>query len=287
MQHSDDRPTTSGRPSLLSNEQQAEADRHRILSGLDAKPAGTTAGAGKARRGKLTWLIAAAAALALGAGSMVWLTSEGEKEIVLAGTAPLPSVAAPAVALASESAVASAEAEQVSTAAILEDAPVVESPAAAGDADKEGPDELTKLLEPQAAPLVMAKPAPARAAAKAPVKKPVVVAKAVPAKSVVKPRVQQTEMAMNVQPVLKKKPAAQAKKPAAHTDTDVALLAALVAHSKAKEPKRGTPAARLQQCKTLGSVAEAEQCRARLCASSAKKESECKAPSLAKASSET
>lgn len=284
MQHSDDRPTTSGRPSLLSTEQQAEADRHRILSGLDAKPAGTTAGAAKARRGKFTWVVVGAAVLALGAGSMVWLTSEGEKEIVLAGTAPLPSEAAPAVALA-EPPMASPKVEEVSTATILDDTPMVASESPPKPA-KSGPDELTKLLDPQGAPVVVAKPAPApvRVAAKPPVKKPVVLAKA-PAKAAVKPRVEMAEMAMNVQPVVKKKPAA--KKAVVQTDTDVALLAALVAHSKAKEPKRGTPGAKLQQCKTLGSVAEAEQCRARLCASTAKKESECKAPSLAKASSET
>ena len=284
MQHSDDRPTTSGRPSLLSSEQQAEANRHRILSGLDAKPTGTTAGAGKARRSKFTWVFVGAAVLALGAGSIVWLTAEGEKEIVLAGTAPLPSTAAPAVALAAEPPTASPQPEEVSTATILDDTPMVATPAPPAKAATGGPDELTKLLEPGGAPLVMDKPAaaPVRVAQKAPVKRPVVAAKAAP-----KPRVQQTEMAMNVQPVLKKKPAVQTKKPAVQTDTDVALLAALVAHSKAKEPKRSTPAAKLQQCKALGSVAEAEQCRARLCASTAKKEAQCKAPSLAKASSET
>ena len=285
MQHSDDRPTTSGRPSLLSTEQQAEADRHRILSGLDAKPAGTTAGAAKARRGKFAWVAVGAAVLALGAGSMAWLTAEGEKEIVLAGTAPVPSEAAPAVALA-EPPMVGPKVEEVSTATILDDTPMVASEPPPAKPAKSGPDELTKLLDPQGAPVVVAKPAPApvRIAAKPPVKK-VVLAKA-PTKAVEKPRVQMAEMAMNVQPVLKKKPA-PAKKAVVQTDTDVALLAALVAHSKAKEPKRGTPGAKLQQCKTLGSVAEAEQCRARLCAGTAKKESECKAPSLAKASSET
>lgn len=279
MQHSDERPTTPGRPSLLSSEQQAEADRHRILSGLDGSPAGTTAGAEKARRGKFTWLVVGAAVLAMGAGSMVWLTSEGEKEIVLAGTAPLPSTAAPAVPLASEPVTAppSAEADEVSTAAILEDAPVIAVKPAPVAEKKPLVDELTKLLENKI-------PAPARAAAKPAVKKPVVVAKAAPAKAPAKPR--PMAMASNVEPVFKKKPVVAAK-PVVRQDSDVALLAALVAHTKASQPKPNSPAAKLQQCKTLASVTEAEQCRARLCAASAKNESECKEPSLAKASSES
>lgn len=221
----------------------------------------------------MTWLVAGAAVLAMGAGSMVWLTSEGEKEIVLAGTAPLPSTAAPAAALASEP-VPHVEAEEVSTAAILEDAPVI----APKVADKKAPvDELTKMLERPAA-------APVRVAAKPPPKKPVV-AKAAHAKAADKPH--PTAMASNIEPVIKKKPAVVTAKAQPRQDSDVALLAALVAHSKAVQPKKTGPAAKLQQCKTLASVAEADQCRARLCASTAKSEPECKAPSLAKASSES
>ena len=278
MQHSDERPTISGRPSLLSSEQQAEADRHRILSGLGGKPDGTTVRARKARRGKLSWLAAGVAVLALGAGSAAWLSSEGEKEIVLAGTAPLPSAAAPAAALATEP-MAAPPADEVSTAAILEDMPLVATKNVRSKEKEqaEAEDELSKMLAPRSPPPV---------AAKAAFKKPVVVAKAAPpAKAAEKPRM--TAMAMNVEPVLRKKPVVQ-KKPVLQADSDVALLAALVAHSKSAQPKRGTgPAAKLQQCKTLGSVAEAEQCRARLCAGTAKNEAECKAPSLAKASSES
>lgn len=292
MQHSDERPTTSGRPSLLSSEQQAEADRHRILSALDSKPGSNSAGAKKARKGTTAWLLAGAAVLAIGAGSMAWLSNEGEKEIILAGTAPLPSTAAPAAALASEPVVAPApapaEAEEVSTAAILEDAPVVAAKPTVA-AKNQPDDELTKFLEPKA-------PAPVRVAAKPAPKKPVVVAKAAPAKAAPaktaavkpadKPRPQPTAMASNVEPVIKKKPVVPAKA-VVRQDSDVALLAALVAHSKASQSKKSTPASKLQQCKTLPSVAEAEQCRARLCESSAKNESECKGSKIAKASSES
>lgn len=268
MQHSDERPQSSGRPSLLSTEQQAEADRHRILGGLDGKPKGSTAGAAKSRRGKLNWLAAGATVLALGTGSALWLSAEGEKEIVLAGTAPLPSAPAPAAALAAEPVKLTPEPEEVSSAAILEDAPVV----ASAPAD----DELSKMLEPKADA-----PAPARVAVTAAPKKHVALAKVA-----AKPHAP-TAMAMNVEPVLRKKPPAHSKA-VAPEDADVALLAALVAHSKATQAKRpGGAAAKLRQCKTLGSVAEAEQCRARLCAGSAKNESQCKGPNLAKASLES
>jgi hypothetical protein len=274
LQHSDERPPTSGRPSLLSSEQQAEADRHRILGGFDSKPVGTTAGPEKVRKGKLKWIVAGATVVALGAVSMSWLASEGEKEIILAGTAPLPSTAAPAAALAS------VDAEEVSTAAILEDTPVLATKAAAVADSKAPVDELSKLLEPQAAP---------RVAAKAPPKKPVVVAKAAPVKVVAKAAEKPQPMAMNLEPVVSKKKPVATPKAATNADSDVALLAALVAHSKATQaPKRSSgPASKLQQCKTLATVAEAEQCRARLCATTAKNESECKAPKLAKASSDT
>ena len=279
MQHSDERPTSSGRPSLLSSDQQAEADRHRILSGLDSKPDGTSAGAQKARRGKVTWIAAGVAVLAIGAGSAAWLSGEGEKEIVLAGSAPLPSMAAPAAALASQPRAATPEADEVSTAAILEDTPSIASKAVPAGAKKAPVDELSKMLEPHPA-------APVHVAAKAAPKKAVVLAKAAPPKVAAKAHADMT-MTMNVEPVLKKKPALHPKE-VVQTDSDVALLAALVAHSKASPPKRAAGfAAKLQQCKTLPSVAEAEQCRARLCAGSAKTDGECKAPDLAKASSDS
>ncbi|MFL6659643.1 MAG: hypothetical protein ACJ8GW_16305 [Massilia sp.] len=282
MQHSDERPPTSGRPSLLSTEQQAEADRHRILGTLESNPESTSAGAAKARRGKMVWVAAGAAVVALSAGTAVWLVSEGEKEIVMAA-APPAAVAAPLPPATPAPKAAPAEAEEVSTAAILDEAPSAPAkPAALADA-KTAPDELTKMLEARAEPKTAhaAHAAPKVAA----VKKPVAVAKATPAKAHEK---QDAEaMAMNIEPVIAKKGAVHAKA-ATQSDSDVALLAALVAHSKAGQPKKATgPASQLQQCKTLASVAEADQCKARLCASTAKKESECKATNLAKASTDS
>ena len=293
MQHSDERPPTSGRPSLLSLDQQAEADRHRILSGLDSKPAVTTADGQKPRGAMLTWLVAGAVVLALAGGAGLWLMSEGEKEIVAAGTAPLPATPSPAAALASEAPTMRGTADDVSTAAILEDAPPLAEKPNPADSKKQAIDELTKMLEdgiPAAEPKNGAGPAlvvadgkanstegvrpvapvrtvkPARTAAKAPPKKPAVAVRAQASNIAPRPR------AVASAPAKKK----VVVKPAVPVDNDVALLAALVAHSKATQPKTGTGVtAKLKQCKSLDSVAEADQCRARICAG-AKNELACK-----------
>ncbi len=283
MQHSDERPPTSGRPSLLSLDQQAEADRHRILSGLDNKPAATTAGQEKNRRGIYTWIAAGAAVLVLSAGAGMWLVSEGEKEIVLAGTAPLPATPAPAAALATEAPPMRGTADDVSTAAILDTAPVIGAKPGADGGKKQDDDELTRMFDQGAlapagkgvtpvAVKAAPRPAPPRAAKPRPV-----------AKAVKKPAAAADgHGAYNVAPRPRPVVAGAAKKkaaaPAAPVDSDVALLAALVAHSKATAPKSSSGvAAALKQCKSLGSAAEAKQCRTRVCAGN-KGEAECKAP---------
>lgn len=299
MQHSDERPPTSGRPSLLSLDQQAEADRHRILSGLDSTPAPASEGSGKSRRGMYTWLAAGATVLALGGGAGLWLMSEGEKEIVAAGSAPLPAAPAPAAALAGEAPPMRGTAEDVPAAAILNDTREIAAKPDSAVGKKHGDDELTKMLEhgmpaasakdgavpaaaaeakggvavataahpPVPVPVPARAPKPARTLAKAPLKKPAPLhANANASNLTPHPRAAAT-------PAAKKKAETKAAVP---VDNDVALLAALVAHAKATQPKTGTGvAAKLKQCKSLDSVAEANQCRARICAG-AKNEAECK-----------
>lgn len=317
MQHSDERPPTSGRPSLLSTEQQAEADRHRILGTLDDKLGAAPAGPRGQR--KYSWLAAGlVAVVAIGAGSAFWLNGEGEKEIVLASSAPLPAAPAAAAPLVTEPVPVNPEADEVSTAAILQDVPAGPAKPAAGLQDKPAPDDLTSLLEgpsgepsaaevaaPIAAAGVAAQPAakavplapkaPARPAPdKSPAEKPAPVkaaARPAPVKIAGKPAPKTAQKKENRPAQKTAVAAAPAKKkaeaPAKPVDTDVTLLAALVAHSKATQSRKAvTPADKLRQCKTLGSVAAAEQCRARLCAAGAKNEAECKAPRLAKASAE-
>ena len=295
MQHNDERPPTSGRPSLLSPEQQAESGGPRILGGIAADATPST---GPSRGSKRSWIAASVVAVAaIGAGAAFWLSSEGEKEIVLASSDPVPPMAAPTVPSASEPGVApppasaNPEAEQVSTAAILQDVPPAPvKPALAGS--KKPADELTRLLEHPAAaakaPLAMASaPVPATAAEVKAVPKlaPKKVAAATP-KAAAKPAHKAAPHALAEAPVKKK--SELHPKAAPGMDSDVTLLAALVAHSKAIQPKKTSAAGeKLRHCKTLGSVDEAEQCRARLCAASAKNEPECKAPRIAKAATET
>jgi len=313
LQHSDDRPTTSGRPSLLSTEQQAEADRHRILGGLDDSPEGPN---GSKR--KYSWMAAAlVAVVAIGAASAVWLADESEAPIVPAASMAPLATPAPAAPLASDPAPvldqaplspgvarpSNPEAENVSTAAILEDAPVLEAGPLVPEVKKAEEDELTKLLDQPAAavgaaPVTAAKaldkpvakvdnkPVPAMVkVADKPVANKTVVARPAPPKQVAKAAPKAVPVKAEKHPLA----SAQPKKknevhPRAQVDSDVALLAALVAHSKANQPKRSSAAAeKLRQCEALGSDSEAEACRARLCASSAKKEAECKAPRMAKA----
>lgn len=323
MQH-DERQPTSGRPSLLSTEQQADADRNRKLGVLDAKP-GAASGSMPGKRKYSLLAGALVAVVAIGAGSAIWLSSEGEKEIVLASSTPLPAAPAPAAPLASDLPAPGAEMDDVSTAAILEDAPPAEENAAApalaltptsdavlatAQSDKSA-DDLTSMLErpPGAAPAQakgpqiadLAGPAPAKPAPKSaakPASKPAakpapkkpVLAKAAPAKATSKATGQKsgqksTKKTAAAAAAAKKKAQAQPKPP---QDTDVTLLAALVAHSKATAPKKAvTPAEKLRQCKTLGTVSQADQCRERLCASSAKNEAQCKAARLAKGPAES
>jgi hypothetical protein len=280
LQHSDERPP-SGRPSLLTQDQQSEADRHRILSGLDNRPGATSAGEAKGRKSMAMWLAAGSAVLAFGTGAGYWLVSEGEKEIVLASV-PLPATPAPAAALASDAPVVRGTADDVPADAILQDVPYSVDNVA--DSNKQEPDELTRLLEQgipaqpdrSVPPLVMdsGKGAPERAA---PVKaqekrapKPMrAVAKQPMSKPMSTPVVRAREEASNIAPRPRVSAPGKKKadaKPAAPVDSDVALLAALVAHSKATEPKSGGAAAKLRQCKSLATVADANACRARVCA---------------------
>jgi len=311
LQHNDERPPTSGRPSLLSTEQQAATGGPRILGGHDSEAAPGAAGSSRSKRG-YAWLAAGViAVVAIGAGSAGYLDGDGEKEIVLASTEALPGAPPPGAPLAAELAVGVApaqptsnpEADQVSTAAILQDTPPVESKLA--HAPQPAADELTKLLEhpgtaPEVPPRVIERaPAPPKPAVANPAPKPVVkttAAKPAPAKnaSTAKPAPKIVARAAQKKPVHPLAAAPSKKKGEVHPkasagmDSDVTLLAALVAHSKALQPKKGlTRAEKLRQCKTLGSAAEAQQCRARVCAGGANTEVECKVPRIAKATTQS
>lgn len=294
MQSSQEGPAPSKRPSLLGAEQPEQSDSQRLLAGIEAgsKPKNSAAKPPSPPSRKTAWVVALLVLAAAG-GTAAWMNS-GSDEPVLAVAAPVSPAparqAAPVAAVASTA--ASIEAPDVSTAAILHDTTADEDKAAqrtvaaaAKPASKADTEALTALLEDKPA-------APARKAAKE---------RDDSATAESKRAAERTrEKRLALRDRLKKEQAEKhplarnvvAKKAAApEVDTDVALLAALVAHSKASQqatrtsaPASGPDAKKLRQCKALSSVAEAEECRARLCTGSAKTSAACKPASVAQVS---
>lgn len=281
MQRQDDRPSKGGRPSLLSSEQQAEAERSRILSSLDSKPAApAVAGApGRAKgSGRLVvWGVVGLGALAAVGGVLAWMSNTPDVDSlpVVAEAAP----AKPAVAAAAPAA-GPAEAE-VSTAAILEDTTAAVSPPAEGKLPSlkemlaeppkptSGHEELKQALErPQPKATQFAK------AEHKPEHKPEHKAE------------KKTERKSDNVKLAQKTAPAKDKAPAKPADNDVTLISALMAHLQTRPPARktSTPADQLKTCKQYNAAGE-EQCRARLCAADAKKEPECKPAPAAKTAS--
>lgn len=283
-----DQSRRPGRPSLLPEQPPPDAS-HSILSKLDGRPNPTRAAPARPRPGRAAWF---ALALAVGGGAFAWLT----RAPGLAEQAPLPLAVAPpqhaaaplAPALAASAApVSSSPApaldDNVSAAAILQDTPQLPAPAPTSPATGRAPasgakDELMTLLD--------APPAAKAEKAAAPRREVVKVARVEKTgrkekeKSAARESAPARDKARAV--AAKKAPAA---KPAAPVDTDVALLAALLAHTKKAPASAGTKAAReLKRCAALGSGA-ADKCRERLCAGESKGAPECKAPRVAKAAS--
>lgn len=266
MQRDDERPPSTGRPSLLSKEQPAGADRNNILNGLEgkpAKPARAAAAAPAASKGRsklVIGVIAGLALLAMAIGVGAWMSGEPDVEPMVAHTAPpaapvTPPAAAPAAApdtatIIEETAAVSPAADNTrSLKDMLSDTPA---------ATKQPHDELTAAFESKPA---VAKPKLAQAKTE-------------------KPRPKAVKVAQKTEPVKAK------AKPA--PDSDVALLAALMAHVQAGQPSKApsTPAYQLKQC-ALQNEAGAAQCRAHLCANAARKEPECKNPAPVKTASES
>lgn len=269
MQRNDKRPPTAGRPSLLSSEQQAEAERHRILSGLDERSGTIFSSVDTPRSRQFKWLAFGVTVLALSAGTGALLSGESEKAVVIASTVPGQSSEVLPPAFPPETMAVHDVQEEASTAAILEDAPATAPVAVPPEEISSGNDEVRATLERGASaqfPAIRGS-APREALS----------AKRPKLKIAQSPRPPQAA-------ALRAKKKIPADRKARAPDSDVALLAALVAHSKATQPKRTPAAIKLNECKTLGSVSHAEECRARLCDAAAKDEPECKGAHLAKAS---
>ncbi len=270
MHEREDRRTGSTRPSLLSSDQQADTERSSILGNLDSKSGKRSKPKEPARSGKLRWVTAGVTLAALCGAAVVWSDYDaGVASVPAVVAAPVKAPHAPPAPAVEVASVPPVEPE-VSTAAILEEPPRESEKSlhellGATPASKAAPDELARALEK-----------PERRAPKKERKPVAKVAKTKPGP---------------VKVARKDKPravAAAPKKKPAPVDSDVALLAALVAHAKAKpESQVSKTGAKLKQCAALGSVAEADKCRERLCSGSAKNEAECKGQRVVKVASET
>lgn len=315
-----DQSRRAGRPSLLS-EQAPASDSGSILSKLDGGAGASRSGGASGGVGRMAGI---AAAVALTGGAIGWGISSVDTPAPelppVAAVAPPPQApAAPslppsAAQVVTAPTVAPAGGSDVSAATILDEVPTKAEPGAKslaaaleGPPSKHAPgakDELVALLDkPPVAPApAKAQDAPARAAqASLPAKhktEPVKLAKS--EKPATKSKTEKStsnkdktardklakeksakDKARNVA-AEKSKPAARKEK--APVDGDVALLAALLAHTK-KAPAHAKPITEYQKCSTLDSVAAADKCRERLCARGAKAPAECKPPRVAKAAS--
>ncbi|AXA90910.1 hypothetical protein [Massilia sp. YMA4] len=293
MVSKDDRPAGASRPSLLSTEQEGAADGRSVLGALDgkaakpakaakaAKPAGqphAARPAGNRKRGRsLAWLGAlGAGVIALAGGTLAWMASVPDDESVAAVTAP-PPVAPTARMAATPSAAAQSD---VSTAAILQDAPGAGAP----------PDKQPSLKEMLAAPSAKAaeRPDPLTQALERPSKKDGEErASAKKAEAKEPARNEAKKKPPKEKPAREKpKAAPQPRQPA--PDKDATVLAALMAHVQPNSqiPRKSTPAQQLKSCRQYNAAGE-EQCRARLCSNTAKNEPECKARAKRKAATDS
>ena len=242
MRTHDDSPRLPVRPSLLTQTQQVQADRNRILTTLEGGNTGSSVRARHGRLGLRGAMGAAAVLLLLGGG--VWLGQGGERTehdarpalpVSLPAAVPAPAAVAapPAVASIHDETPPAAAVPQQSLSEML-DAGATTTAAAKGASAVHPGDVLSKALETPSAPAATPK-----------------------------------QVARAPRPAAKKPPAkATATAPARRVeDSDIALLSALLAHAQAAPaPKKTTSGlrAQLQQCTALKRDAAAA-CRARAC----------------------
>lgn len=260
MQSRQDSPPPSSRPSLLAADPQEQNDSQRLLAGIDAgaAPRPVLDQQPVKRRRRTAW-VAGLLVLAAGGGTAAWMASAPDEQVAVVRPAPVRAPVTPVAA-------PKVEAPEVSTAAILQDTPAADEKVAAAPArpaSKADTSELTALLE--AKPVHAAKPEykAARPHDEAPTH-----AERLAARERAKNAAEKHPLARDV---LAK------KKPAPEIDSDVALLAALVAHGKVSQRLAPAPDARkLKECKTRPTADEAEACRARICARVARSNAACK-----------
>lgn len=240
--------------------------------------------------------------------TMAWLAlgsvSQSPDATMAADHAPAPviapahSVAATPAVAAPASAVTGAEAEVPKSAALVQDeltAALDQQPTSAAGNGEGLPDTLvpvppvaTKTEKQDLASLLDA-PAPVQAAAAKP-DKPALASGNAPNKDKAKNKPAAERLARTDKPRTVTAPAKPKapqkptpKKPAQPVDTDVALLAALLAHTKT--PAAGSAEDIFKRCATNATADEVRRCRVRVCQGSAKGAAECKSVRISKVSS--
>ena len=277
-----DKIPTRGAPSLLTPAQQAEAERNRILSTLEATDgerkrapkAARPLDAAPTARTPWAWLVFGVMVAVVAGGAGLWYgqRSVPASPLVVAAALPPPSQqdAAPAPTPATPVARETATPAQAS-AATIQDEGVAHAGAAGGQS-------LSDMLEAAPAPAPAAAPhgAPAGAdsdmlsqALEAPSGAALAGAAAVPAVLKTEPKTARAAQKTPAKPKpAPKRVAAKKAAPAAPQDTDAVLLSALIAHANAAEPaaKKARPSLEqeLKACRT-GPKAQLAACRERAC----------------------
>ena len=272
-----DKTFSNGPPSLLTPAQQAEAERNRILSTLEASGGKRSATASpNARHGSRApwmWAFSGLLVAVVAGGAGLWYGQQREPSAPVIVAAATPEAVAQ-TDVAANGAVAPAAAEPA-TAIIEEDHQARSAPL------PDAQPSLSEMLaaEPPAPPaagatgdvLSQALEAPAgtvlAAAAAAPVAAKVAARGAERASAPAKPKPPVKRVAA-VKPAPKAVPT-QAPKPAPAPDRDVMLLSALIAHAQASEPApqartRASLDQELAYCKKQPK-AELAACRKRAC----------------------
>jgi hypothetical protein len=225
---SDQNPPTPGRPSFNSPDQESPGGYPRIVGGLDCLDGEPAPKWGLA---KFPWALSGALLLTIGAATMLWSGDDSGKQIIVAGTEPVIAEPAPLPEASTE--------EMMETDAPL---PIMVKEDAAPSQVEPPP---VKLVDLDVA-------APPRAKHRASTAKPPK-----------KPRPNKKPKAPSSPKV---KPALPRLESMSQADKDVALLAAVVTHTKAIQ---AAPliSVKWKQCGAAKSVAAAKRCRAQLCAS--------------------
>jgi hypothetical protein len=307
LHDSSERRPGSGRPSLLSADQAPAQEQHSALSQLEGRPGNARATPSAARRGRRGVRRAVAGVAIAGAAALAWLafgtaeTAPEPADVQLAAahvpasrTVPVAqdapaAPAAPAAATSVPPPGGAASGTPSEVAVIQEEHPAASDPApAAAKATRDDKQDLASLLNAPAAATAATAAAVALPAARP--EKPAARHEEASRKDGARKKPASDKLAhagKSHAPAAAAKAKAPAKAAPKHAapavDSDVALLAALLAHTKT--PESGSAEDIFKRCATNATAAEVQRCRVRVCRSSAKDAAECKSVKLSNVAS--